>query len=84
LRNVTAKALPEAMRSEQAAKRVVGGAGLAAVVGGLAGNAGLGAAIGAVTGTTAALVQKGHKVSLLSETLIEFRLRQPASLPSWK
>jgi hypothetical protein len=72
------------MRSEQTAKRVVGGAGLGAVIGGIAGNAGMGAAISAVAGTTAALAQKGHNVSVPSETLIEFRLQQPASLPARK
>jgi len=66
----------------RSAKRVLGGAGLGAVIGGIAGNAGIGAAIGAVTGTTAALVQKGEKVSIPSETLLEFRLQQPTSLPA--
>jgi len=66
------------MRSEQTAKRVLGGAGLAAVIGGIAGNAGMAAAVGAVAGTTAALVQKGQKVSGPSEAFIEFRLQQPA------
>jgi hypothetical protein len=71
-RNVTAKkALPENMRSEQTAKRVLGGAGLSAVIGGIAGNAGMGAAIGAIAGTTAALVQKGRKVTVPSETVVE-------------
>jgi len=65
----------------RSAKRVLGGAGLGAIIGGIAGNAGMGAAIGAATGTTAALVQKGEKVSIPSETLLEFRLQQPASLP---
>ena len=64
------------------AKRVLGGAGLGALIGGVAGNAGMGAAIGAATGTTAAIVQKGEKVSIPSETLLEFRLQQPASLPA--
>ena len=64
------------------AKRVIGGAGLGAIIGGVAGNAGKGAAIGAVAGTTAAVVQKGEKVSVPSETLLEFRLQQPASLPA--
>jgi hypothetical protein len=64
------------------AKRLVGGAGLGAVIGGIAGNAGKGAAIGALAGTTAAVVQKGEKVSVPSETLLEFRLQQPASLPA--
>ena len=62
-------------------KRILGGTGLGAIIGGIAGNAGMGAAIGAVAGTTAALVQKGAKVNVPSETLLEFRLEQPASLP---
>ena len=66
----------------RSAKRILGGAGLGAIIGGIAGNAGMGAAIGAAAGTTAALVQKGEKVSVPSETLLEFRLQQPASLPA--
>ena len=66
----------------RSAKRILGGTGLGAIIGGIAGNAGMGAAIGAVAGTTAALVQKGEKVSIPSETLLEFRLEQPASLPA--
>lgn len=66
----------------RSAKRILGGTGLGAVIGGIAGNAGMGAAIGAVAGTTAALVQKGEKVSIPSETLLEFRLQKPASLPA--
>lgn len=66
----------------RSAKRVLGGAGLGAAIGAVAGNAGKGAAIGAVVGTTAAVVQKGEKVSVPSETLLEFRLQQPASLPA--
>jgi hypothetical protein len=64
------------------AKRLLGGAGLGAGIGAIAGNAGKGAAIGAVVGTTAAVAQKGEKVSIPSETLLEFRLQQPASLPA--
>jgi hypothetical protein len=67
---------------KRTAKRVLGGAGLGAAIGAIAGNAGRGAAIGAVVGTTAAVVQKGEKVSIPSETLLEFRLQQPASLPA--
>jgi hypothetical protein len=67
---------------KRTAKRVLGGAGLGAAIGAIAGNAGKGAAIGAVVGTTAAVVQKGEKVSIPSETLLEFRLQQPASLPA--
>lgn len=65
----------------RSAKRVLGGAGLGAMIGGLAGNAGKGAAIGAVAGTTAAVAQKGDKVVVPSETLLEFRLQQAAFLP---
>jgi hypothetical protein len=66
----------------RSAKRILGGAGLGAMIGGIAGDAGKGAAIGAVVGVTAAIVQKGQKVSVPSETLLEFRLEQPASLPA--
>jgi len=66
----------------RSAKRVLGGAGLGAIIGGIAGSAGMGAAIGVAAGTTAALVQKGEKVSVPSETLLEFRLEQPALLPA--
>jgi hypothetical protein len=62
-------------------KRVVGGAGLGAAIGAIAGSAGMGAAIGAVSGTTLAIVTKGEQVSVPSETLLEFRLEQPASVP---
>jgi len=64
------------------AKRTLGGAGLGAAIGAITGNAGRGAAIGAVTGTVASVAQKGEKVSIPSETLLEFRLQQPASLPA--
>src|SRR5580658_9318273 len=64
---------------KRTAKRVLGGAGLGAAIGAIAGNAGKGAAIGAVVGTTAAVAQKGEKVTIPSETLLEFRLQQPAS-----
>jgi len=67
---------------KRTARRVFGGAGLGAAIGAIAGNAGKGAAIGAVVGTTAAVVQKGEKVTVPSETLLEFRLQQPASLPA--
>jgi len=66
----------------RSAKRILGGTGLGAMIGGIAGDAGKGAAIGAVVGVTAAIVQKGQKVSVPSETLLEFHLEQPASLPA--
>jgi hypothetical protein len=66
------------------AKKVVGGAGLGALIGGIAGGgkgAGIGAGIGAVGGTAVAASKKGQQVSIPSETLLEFRLQQPAPLP---
>jgi hypothetical protein len=69
---------------KKTAKRVLGGAGLGAAIGAISGNAGKGAAIGAVVGTTAAVATKGQKVSVPTETLLEFRLQQPASLPAPK
>jgi hypothetical protein len=67
---------------KRSARRIGGGAGLGAAIGAIAGNAGKGAAIGAVTGTVGAVVQKGEKVKVPSETLLEFRLLQPAALPA--
>jgi hypothetical protein len=67
---------------KKSAKRVLGGAGLGAAIGGIAGNAGRGAAIGAVVGTVGAVASKGQSVNVPSETLLEFRLQQPASLPA--
>ena len=67
---------------KRSAKRLVGGAGLGAAIGGIAGNAGKGAAIGATVGAVGAVAQKGKEVKVPSETLIEFRLQQPAPLPA--
>jgi outer membrane lipoprotein SlyB len=65
-------------------KKVVGGAGLGALIGGIAGGgkgAGIGAAAGAATGTAVAGAKKGQQLQIPSETLLEFRLQQPVSLP---
>ena len=65
-------------------KRVVGGTGLGALVGGLAGGgkgAAIGAGVGAAAGTTVSAATKGKQVSVPSESLLEFRLQQPATLP---
>jgi hypothetical protein len=67
---------------KRSAKRVLGGAGLGAIIGGIAGNAGMGAAIGATAGVVGSVAQKGKAVNVPSETLLEFRLQQPASLPA--
>ena len=66
------------------AKKVVGGAGLGALIGGLAGGgkgAGIGALVGLGAGTAVAATKKGEQVSVPSETLLEFRLEQPTELP---
>jgi hypothetical protein len=68
----------------QTAKKVVGGTGLGALIGGIAGGgkgAGIGALAGAATGTAIAGSKKGEQLVIPSESLIEFRLQQPVSLP---
>jgi hypothetical protein len=66
------------------AKKVIGGAGLGALIGGLAGGgkgAGIGVLAGAAGGTAIAASKKGQQLSIPSETLLEFRLEQPVTLP---
>ena len=66
------------------AKKVVVGTGLGALVGGIAGGgkgAGIGAAAGAAGGTAVAASKKGEQLQIPSESLLEFRLQQPVSLP---
>jgi hypothetical protein len=66
------------------AKKVVGGAGLGALIGGLAGGgkgAGIGALAGAGAGTAVAASKKGEQLNIPSESLLEFRLEQPVALP---
>ncbi|HXZ80751.1 MAG TPA: hypothetical protein VEG30_12525 [Terriglobales bacterium] len=71
-------------KGSKTAKRIVGGAGLGALIGGIAGG-GTGAAIGVVAGaaagTTVSAATKGTQVSVPSESLLEFRLEQPVTLP---
>jgi hypothetical protein len=68
----------------ETAKKVVGGAGLGALIGGIAGG-GTGALIGlgagVAGGTAIAASKKGEQLVIPSESLLEFRLEQPASLP---
>jgi hypothetical protein len=64
-------------------RRILGGTGLGAMIGGIAGG-GTGAAIGAISGAaagTALSAGKGEEIQIPSESLLEFRLEQPASLP---
>jgi hypothetical protein len=66
------------------AKKVLGGAGLGALIGGLAGGgkgAGIGALVGLGAGTAVAATKKGEQVSVPSESLLEFRLEHPTKLP---
>jgi hypothetical protein len=69
------------------AKKVVGGAGLGALIGGLAGGgkgAGIGALAGAGAGTAVAATKKGEQLVIPSESLLEFRLQQPVALPVYR
>jgi hypothetical protein len=71
-------------QGSKTAKRVVGGTGLGALIGGLSGGgkgAAIGAGAGAAAGTIVSAASKGKQVSVPSESLLEFRLEQPVSLP---
>jgi hypothetical protein len=71
-------------QGSKTAKRVVGGAGLGALIGGIAGGgkgAAIGAGAGAATGTVVSSATKGKQVQVPSESLLEFRLEQPTTLP---
>ena len=66
------------------AKKVIGGVGLGALIGGIAGGgkgAGIGALVGGAGGTAVAASKKGQQLSIPSESLLEFRLEQPVKLP---
>jgi hypothetical protein len=69
---------------KKTAGKVIGGAGLGALIGGIAGG-GTGAAIGvlagAAGGTAIAASKKGEQLQIPSESLLEFRLEQPVKLP---
>jgi hypothetical protein len=70
---------------KKTAGKVIGGAGLGALIGGIAGGgagAGIGILAGAAGGTVLAASKKGEQLQIPSETLLEFRLEQPASLPT--
>jgi hypothetical protein len=70
-------------RGSDSAKKVGGGAVLGAIIGGIAAG-GKGAAIGAAAGGGAGagvqILTKGQQVKVPSETLLEFRLQQPATV----
>jgi len=66
-------------------RKVLGGTGLGAMIGGIAGG-GKGAAIGAISGAAAGTAvagsKKGEQLLIPSESLLEFRLDQSVSLPA--
>jgi hypothetical protein len=71
-------------KGSKTARRILGGAGLGALIGGIAGGgtgAAIGVAAGAAGGTALSAASKGQQVQIPSESLLEFRLEQPASLP---
>jgi hypothetical protein len=71
-------------RGASTATKVGGGAVLGAVIGAIAGGgkgAAIGAGVGAGAGTAVQVVTKGDEVHVPSETLLEFTLDQPVSLP---
>jgi hypothetical protein len=65
-------------------KDVIGGTGLGALIGGLAGGgkgAGIGALAGAAGGTAIAASRRGQQLLIPSESLLEFQLEQPVTVP---
>jgi len=69
---------------KKTAGKVIGGTGLGAIIGGIAGGgkgAAIGALAGAAGGTALAGSKKGEQLQIPSESLLEFRLEQPVSLP---
>lgn len=70
-------------RSADTAKKVGGGAIVGAILGGIIGGgkgAAIGAGAGSATGAGVQTLTRGNKVKVPSETLLEFRLQQPANV----
>ena len=68
-------------RGSDTAKKVGGGAVLGAIIGAIAGGgegAAIGAGVGSAAGAGVQVMTKGQQVKVPSETLLEFRLQQPA------
>jgi hypothetical protein len=63
------------------AKKTAAGAGLGAAIGAISGNAGKGAAIGATAGVGVSAATKGQPIRVPSETLLEFTISVPTTLP---
>ena len=70
-------------RGSNTAKKVGGGAVAGAIIGALAGGgkgAAIGAGVGSAAGAGVQVLTKGQQVKVPSETLLEFRLQQPATV----
>jgi len=70
-------------RGKNTAEKVGGGAALGAIIGAIAGGgkgAAIGAGVGAGAGGAVQVLTRGQQVRVPSETLLEFRLQQPANV----
>ena len=70
-------------RGSNTAKKVGGGAVAGAIIGALAGGgkgAAIGAGVGSAAGAGVQVLTRGEQVKVPSETLLEFRLQQPATV----
>jgi hypothetical protein len=70
-------------RGSNTAKKVGGGAVAGAIIGALAGGgkgAAIGAGVGSAAGAGVQVLTRGQQVKVPSETLLEFRLQQPATV----
>jgi len=70
-------------RGKNTAEKVGGGAALGAIIGAIAGGgkgAAIGAGVGGAAGGTVQVLTRGQQVKVPSETLLEFRLQQPAAV----
>jgi hypothetical protein len=68
-------------RGKNTAEKVGGGAALGAIIGAIAGGgkgAAIGAGVGAGAGGAVQVLTRGQQVKVPSETVLEFRLQQPA------
>jgi hypothetical protein len=71
-------------RGSNTAKKVGGGAAVGALIGAIAGGgkgAAIGAGVGAGAGTAVQVLTHGEQVSVPSETVLNFKLQQPVTLP---
>jgi hypothetical protein len=70
-------------RGKNTAEKVGGGAAIGAIIGAIAGGgkgAAIGAGVGAGAGGAVQVLTRGQQVKVPSETLLEFRLQQPATV----